>query len=196
MKHPENISGDPKGYNTQLFPNHRAVRRALRRLGYHLSLANIKVPRPIARHFQKDFDFCSVKRHRNWGVVKIDGMMDKPDLNALEIALNFALKQSAARNVPAGVFWQRNCSMMRPKKRPPHRGPVGKGKAFIEMWSRHAGTLKRPGKEDVRVQILRLAKKGKRLLAQAKIPLQAGHEGDLTPRWYLAIWRPMMTGAQ
>lgn len=189
---PPNTSGDPKGYNTKLFPNHRSVRRALRRLGYRVNLANAKAPSGIVRRFQKGYNICSIKRHPAWGILKIDGVPGVHTLNALEIALNFSLKHSAKKGTTSHEFWQNLCQKLRPKKKP-KRGPVGKGRHFVELLGEGIGRLKRPG-VDFRVRVHELARKGSLLFAKVTIPSQAAHRGDKTLRWYPAIARPARRG--
>jgi hypothetical protein len=187
-KSPPNTSGDPKGYNAKLFPNHRSVRRALRRLGYKVNLANVKTPSGIVRRFQKGYNICSIKRHPAWGLLKIDGVAGVHTLNALEIALNFSLKHAAKQGTVAHKFWQDLCRKLRPKKKR-KRGPVGKGRHFVELIGGGIGRLRRPG-IDFRVRVQELARKGSLLFAKVTIPSQAAHPGDKTPRWYPAIARP------
>ncbi len=186
---PPNTSGNPKGYNTKLFPNHRSVRRALRRLGYKVGLSNVKAPTGVIRRFQKDYNICSIKRHPAWGVLKIDSIAGIHTLNALEIALNFALKHAAKQGTVAHEFWQELCRKLRPKKKKPKPGPVGKGRHFVELIGEGIGRLKRPG-IDFRVRVLELARKGSLLFAKVTIPSQVAHPGDKTPRWFPAIARP------
>ena len=186
---PPNTSRDPKGYNTKLFPNHRSVRRALRRLGYKVNLANVKTPSGIVRRFQKGYNICSIKRHPAWGVLKIDGVAGMHTLNALEIALNFSLKHAAKQGTVAHKFWQDLCRKFRPNKKP-KRGPVGKGRHFVELIGGGIGRLRRPG-IDFRVRVHELARKGSLLFAKVTIPSQDAHSGDKTPRWYPAIARPV-----
>jgi len=184
---PPNTSGDPHGYNAKLFRNHRSVRRALLRLGYKVNLANVKAPAGIIRRFQKDYNICSIKRHPAWGVLKIDSVPGAHTLNALEIALSFALKNSAKQGVTSNDFWQKLCRKLRPKKAQ-KPGPVGKGRQYVLLVSKGIGRLKRPGK-DLRVRVEDLARKGSLLFARVTIPNQDGHPGDKRPRWYPAIAR-------
>ena len=185
---PPNTSGNSKGYNTKLFPNHRSVRRALRSLGYKVNLANTKTPSGVIRRFQKDYNICSIKRHPAWGVLKIDSIAGFHTLNAIEIALNFALKHAAKQGTVAHEFWQQLCRKLRPKKKP-KPGPVGKGRHFVELIGEGIGRLRRPG-IDFRVRVLELARKGSLLFAKVTIPSQVTHPGDKTPRWFPAIARP------
>lgn len=187
-KPPPNTSGDPKSYNTKLFPNHRSVRRALRRLGYKVGLANAKPPSGVTRKFQKDYNICSIKRHPAWGILKIDSIAGIHTLNALEIALSFSLKHAAKQGTVAHEFWQKLCRKLRPKKKP-KPGPVGKGRHFVELIGEGIGRLRRPG-IDFRVRVHELARKGSLLFAKVTIPSQVAHPGDKTPRWYPAVTRP------
>ena len=193
MQHPPNTSGDPKGYNATLFPNFRSVRKALRRLGYKTSMANAKAPASIVRHFQRDYNHCSIDAHPSWGVVRIDGKIDGKDgrhpLNALEIALGYALRKAPETKALVGAWWQKYCAVHHRKRAEQRTGPVGEGKRYIEMINSDAGTLRRPG-NDLRVVIHDLARKGKVLFALASIPPQADRlRGDKQQHWYPAIYR-------
>lgn len=188
-KQPKALPRPPKapGYNTDLFPNHRAIRRALRRLGYKVNLVNARVPSGVARQFQKDFNLCAINGHPDWGVLKIDRIVGKRTLIALEIALGYAQKMSAQKGVSTEAFWQELCRGLRPAK--PKPGPVGKGKLFVELLGMGIGRLRRT-EGDLRVRVEELARKGNLLFAKVTIPKQATYSGDHTPRWYPAIARP------
>ncbi len=193
MQHPPNTSGNPKGYNAKLFPNFRAVRKALRRLGYKTSMANAKAPASVVRQFQRDYNHCSIDAHPSWGVVRIDGKIDGRDgrhtLNALEISLSYALREAPGVPSPVGAWWQKYCAAHRKKRKGDRRGPVGEGKRYVEMINRHAGTLRRPG-NDLRVVIHDLARRGKVLYALTSIPPQTDRpRGSKEQRWYPAIYR-------
>ena len=92
---PPNISGDPVGYNTKLWPDYDAVGEALLAIGYRDRDGNT-----MTRQFQtawngvvsglasspdrfSENDFAVVPR----GLVKVDGAPGPQTLNALEIAL-------------------------------------------------------------------------------------------------------------
>lgn len=176
-----------EGYNTELFPNHRAVRRALKRLGYKVNLVNTPVPSGIVRQFQKDFNLCVLNVRKDWTMLKIDRIAGPKTLRALEQALGYAQKMSAQNAVPTAQYWQKLCKGLRPKK--PKPGPVGKGKVFVELLGNGIGRL-RHAEGDLRVYIQELARKGSLLFAKITIPKQDKHDGDKTPRWVPAIARP------
>lgn len=172
------------GYNTELFPNPRAVRRALKRLGYKISLVNTKVPGAIVRQFQKDFNLCA--HAQGWEILKIDHIAGAQTLRALEIALTYAKKIAAQKSVSVNRFWQQRCKSLSPKKA---KKDEGKGKFFVELLGNGIGRLRR-AEGDLRVRVEELARKGRLLFAKVTIPKQATHDGDRNPRWYPAIARP------
>jgi hypothetical protein len=180
------VPSQKSGYNTELFPNPRSVRRALKRLGYKVNLVNTAVPSGIARQFQKDFNLCVMNKHIQGEVLKIDRIMGPRSLNALERALGFAQKVSAQKGMSTEQFWQNLCRAVAPKK--PKPGPVGKGKIFVELLGNGVGRLRRPD-GTLRVRVEELARKGNLLFAKITIPKQAEHEGDSHPRWVPAIAR-------
>jgi len=194
MQHPPNVSGDQKGYNTKIFPNFRAVRKAFRRLGYETDMANASVPSSIVRQFQRGYNHCSIKGHPAWGILRIDGKIDGKDgahtLNALEIALGYALKNAPSQNQPVGAWWQKHCAQHHPKRSEDEIGPVGHGKRYVELINKHAGRLRRVGQTDVRVVVHQLARKGSVLFALSSIPPQTDVPmGDRQKHWYPAIYR-------
>ncbi len=176
----------PNGYNQELFPNHRAIRRALKRLGYKINLVNLPVPDVTARQFQKDYNLCVIKLHPDWGILKIDRAMGPKTLFALERVLAFSQKMAAQHGVSVDQFWQSHVIKCKPMK--PKQGPVGKGKAFVEILGNKMGRLRRVD-GDFRVYIEKLAKKGKLLFAKVTIPPQVDHRGDRVAKWYPAIAR-------
>lgn len=173
-------------YNVELFPNFRSIRRALKRLGYKVSLMNAKVPSALIRQFQRDFNLVALDGHPDWGILKIDRVMGARTLIALEIALAYAQKMAAKKDVSVAQFWRTLARALQPKK--PKQGPVGSGKMFVEILGFKMGRLRR-GKDDLRVRIEDLARKGNLLFAKVTIPKQATHAGDRHPRWYPAIAR-------
>ena len=92
---PQNVSGDPAGYNTSLWRDNTDVINALKLLGY-----NITDPRSAYRKFQANWNFVAVNIMANKerfeyitfkyvpiGMVIADGRPGPQSLNALEIAL-------------------------------------------------------------------------------------------------------------
>ena len=197
---PPNISGNKKGYNTLLYPNHRAIRKALRHLGYQLSPTNSKPPSIIVRQFQKHYNFCSISRFHKWGGLKIDGKAGKHTLNALEIALKWATKRGTAKGKSPAHVWRHTCNRSRPGKgkfpgmphgKPHGKPPKKKQPEFVEIRGKNIGKLRRPGM-DYRVFVKQLARKGDMLFAKVTIPPQLGlPSGKHGAKWYPAIFKPM-----
>lgn len=191
---PPNISKDPQGYNTKLFPNSRAVRKALRHLGYKVSLTNTPPPKVIVRQFQKHYNHCAIKRFHKWGSLKVDGIAGRNTLNAIEIAMTFARKRGRAHGGEAAHHWQKLCARHRPGRHKRHHGtkPRPHRPEFVEVMGKGVGKLRRPGL-DYRVYIHKLAKKGDLLFAQVRIPPQVGlPKGRPGMRWYPALVKPSM----
>lgn len=192
---PPNISKDKKGYNRKLFPTARAVRRALRRLGYKVMLTNTAAPAMVVRQFQRHYNHCSIKRFPKWGSLKVDGVAGKHTLNAIEIALTWSRKSARKHGGTAAHRWQKMCRRLRPPRMSPKKkGPKRKPKhgEFVEVMGKGRGKLRRPGM-DYRVYINKLAKKGNLLFAQVRFPPQMGLlKGKHGLHWYPAIVRPHM----
>jgi len=105
---PPNLSQSKAGYNTQMFPNNRAVCRAFRILGYTVSSSRSKISKRIVVQFQKDYNKCSCKFNK-WGHIEINGQLNKETLNAVEIALRWTKKQAKKEGLPEPVTWQNLC---------------------------------------------------------------------------------------
>lgn len=106
---PPNFSGDPAGYNTELFPGPTPIRVALNTLGYNIAytggeLAPNGTPNSEVQRFQSDYnkvvrgiDVGKVKLPTSVpqpkrlkvlrGLLVVDGIPGKNSLKALEIAL-------------------------------------------------------------------------------------------------------------
>lgn len=100
-KHPPNTSGDPAGYNTEMFPGAVAVRQWLVNLGYSVTLDNVAlVKNASVKKFQADYNKVS-KHHPNMGTLLVDGTAGKNTLNAIEIAwsLSTAVMKKSWNNV-------------------------------------------------------------------------------------------------
>ncbi len=104
---PYNVSGNPKGYNTEWFPNSAAVRTRFVEQGYGVEHMGPKmndplIKNPVVKQFQRDYNLVSQKLMslglRSYdhaitgrrvviaGIVNVDGTAGKNTLNALELA--------------------------------------------------------------------------------------------------------------
>jgi len=109
---PSNISGDPKGYNTTMFPGIQAVRQWLVNLGYSVNQFSVKplIDNAQVKKFQRDYNKLAdavayLKSEYGWdtrsvannlGRLSVDGTAGKNTLNAMEIAHVFSTEHSAA----------------------------------------------------------------------------------------------------
>ncbi len=88
---PPNVSSDPDGYNTEVFPNPLAVRSALKLMGYDIAINNDPIgskdqQHPAALAFQAHYNQASsMGFHGAKGELKMDGWMGADSLNAIEI---------------------------------------------------------------------------------------------------------------
>ena len=87
-KHPPNMSGDPAGYNTKMFPGAMAVRQWLINLGYGVLLnQDTLVKNAKVKTFQKAYNKVSAASPgANMGTLVVDGTAGKNTLNAIEVA--------------------------------------------------------------------------------------------------------------
>lgn len=92
---PPNLTGDPAGYDTSLFPNSRAIRRALAYLGYAVPINDQPLLDSTAvRRFQEDYNHAASYTPGKFDAsvpVTVNGKMDKASLNALDHVLPYAL---------------------------------------------------------------------------------------------------------
>lgn len=109
MPTPPNLSNDSAGFNSRMFRSDRAIRRGFRVLGYGINPKDHKVPSGTIKQFQRDYNHCAEKFGR-WGRVDIHGKIDKPTLNALEIAIRWAKKKENTQFIPSARVWQSLCS--------------------------------------------------------------------------------------
>jgi len=87
---PPNVSGDPAGYNTELFPDPKSVRNALRFLGYPVN-ENLTTPPPASqvKRFQGHYNQSSImEQYDAVGYLAEDGVPGKLTLRGLEIAVS------------------------------------------------------------------------------------------------------------
>lgn len=104
---PPNTSGDPRGYNTSMFNTDRAVKTALRRLGYGVS-PTVDIPGSTILRFQHDYNKCA-DRFGKWGKTDTTSMLDKHTLNAIETALRWSEKSEKRHGTPSANSWQSLC---------------------------------------------------------------------------------------
>ena len=102
---PPNLSNDPAGYNTVLFPGPMAVRQWFINLGYSVLLKDTPLKRNRSvKKFQKDYNKVS-KRPGNgsMGTLVVDGTAGRNTLNAVEIAsMQVKTKQMSWNNIVKG----------------------------------------------------------------------------------------------
>lgn len=87
---PPNVSGDSAGYNTELFPDPKSVRKALRFLGYPVN-ENLTTPPPASqvKRFQGHYNQSSImEQYDAVGYLDEDGVPGKFTLRGLEIAVS------------------------------------------------------------------------------------------------------------
>jgi len=103
--HPPNVSADPLGYNTALFPDHRAVRKALRSIGYDAPDENKLAPSGAVMNFQVDYNTASQESFQDArGTLVLDGIPGKYTLRALELATN-GTNGFDVGDIPRRVAW-------------------------------------------------------------------------------------------
>lgn len=87
---PPNVSGDPAGYNTALFPDSKAVRGALKFLGYPVN-DTLTTPPPASqvKRFQGHYNQSSImEQYDATGWLAEDGVPGKMTLRGLELAIS------------------------------------------------------------------------------------------------------------
>jgi hypothetical protein len=89
---PTNWSGNPAGYNSDLFPSLAAVRGVLRSLGYGMPSNGATLSasdRAALRQFQRDYNTVSATYvNEPKGTLGVDGRLGRNTLNGIEFALN------------------------------------------------------------------------------------------------------------
>ncbi len=112
MARPPNLSGDARGFNSQMFKSDRAVRRGFRMLGYAVNPRDHKVPKSTVQQFQRDYNKCA-ERFGRWGKVEVSGRIGKTTLNALEHAVRWSKKRENREGIPTARSWQALCANRR-----------------------------------------------------------------------------------
>jgi hypothetical protein len=84
---PPNVSRDPAGYNTEMYPDPKSVRRGLDFLGYDMPIVNVPPPDDAVGAFQEDWNEAVASGFAGaTGKLSVDRVPGKYTLRALEIA--------------------------------------------------------------------------------------------------------------
>jgi len=186
MDQPPNYTGDPNGYNRRMFRSDRAVRRGFMMLGYAVNTCMHQVPKSTVRQFQRDYNKCS-RRFGQWGQVELNGALDKPTLNALEVAIRWSKKRETREGIPSARSWQSLCQD-RSHKSCGECGPDGKIRAprvvapkpqpdernYIEITNQGMAKVREIGTDTaLRAEVMGFEREGDTVFAIVKIPPQA-----------------------
>ncbi len=185
MAKPPNLSGDAKGYNSQMFKSSRAVRRGFKLLGYGVNPSDHKVPGSTVRQFQHDYNRCS-ERFGRWGQVRVTGKLNRETLNGLEHAVRWSKKRENRDGTPSARSWQalcsdrgiacRDASGSRTYSKTDTPAPKARESSFVEVLPNGSGKLRNIHTDDaLRCEILNFELHGDVVFATVAVPPQ----GDL-----------------